>query len=76
MPATLRIACDYGRTDCAKFENMNTALKKLAQAPPNYAADSLQRASYRAEQLTPVLQQSTTRYGCNKNKAIAASGAR
>lgn len=61
--------------DRVEFENMSVALRKLAQAPDNYAMDSLQRASYRAEQLTPLLQQSTTRYGCNKTKTIPALGA-
>ena len=67
---------DVWHTDGAEFENMGAALKKLAQAPDNYAIDSLQRASYRAEQLTPLLKESTTRYGCNKNKHIPASAAR
>ena len=67
---------DVCHSDGAEFENMNDALKKLARAPDNYAMDSLQRVSYRAEQLTPLLKQSTTRYGCNKDKDIPASGAR
>ena len=63
-------------TDNVQFENMDKALKKLARAPDNYAVDSLQRMSYKAEVLTPVLKQNTTRYGCNKTKAIPALGAR
>lgn len=58
---------------------MDVALRELAQPPNNYTMDSLQRASYkdRAEQqLTSFLKGNTTRYGCNKNKTIPATGAR
>ena len=68
------MVCIY--IDNVEFENMDNALKKLAKAPDNYAMDSLQRMSYRAEEPSPVLKQNTTRYGCNKSKAIPALGAR
>jgi len=55
---------------------MDIALKKLGQPPNNYTIDSLQRASYRAKQHTPFLKGNTTRYGCNKDKAIPATAAR
>jgi len=62
--------------DSADLEDVNEALKRLAQPPSNYKQDSSQRAAYKgAQQLIPLLKPNTTRYGCNKNKAISAKSA-
>lgn len=56
---------------------MDAALKKLAQPADNYTLDSLQRLSYKGEEQSMcLLEQNTTRYGCNKNKSIPATAAR
>ncbi|XP_065886392.1 uncharacterized protein [Dysidea avara] len=64
------------KPDSVELEDDNVALKRLAKPPSNYKQDSSQRAAYKGEQqLTPLLKPNTTRYGCNKTKAIPAKSA-